>query len=217
MKCQAYAKFPAGVTGGPNDPCTPAADFQLSAKSDPVCSLMCVPGYEQKGGDGISTLTCGVDGKLTGEMNCTDIDECKTANGGCFFKSNSLLRQCVNADGGRVCGDCPKGYTKNGDAGCSEMKCQAYAKFPAGVTGGPNDPCTPAADFQLSAKSDPVCSLMCAPGYEQKGGDGISTLKCGVDGKLTGEMNCTDIDECKTDNGGCFFKSNSLLRQCVNA
>ena len=75
----------------------------------------------------------------------------------------------------------------------TEIKCQAYAKFPAGVTGGPNDPCTPAADFQLSAKSDPVCSLMCAPGYEQKGGDGISTLKCGVDGKLTGEMNCTGL------------------------
>ena len=75
----------------------------------------------------------------------------------------------------------------------TEIKCQAYAKFPAGVTGGPNDPCTPAADFQLSAKSDPVCSLMCAPGYEQKGGDGISTLKCGVDGKLTGGLNCTGL------------------------
>ena len=48
-----------------------------------------------------------------------DIDECKTANGGCFFKSNSLLRQCVNTDGGRVCGDCPKGYTNDGEAGCS--------------------------------------------------------------------------------------------------
>ena len=47
-----------------------------------------------------------------------DIDECKTDNGGCF-KSNSLLRQCVNTDGGRVCGDCPKGYTKKGEAGCS--------------------------------------------------------------------------------------------------
>ena len=96
----------------------------------------------------------------------------------------------------------------------TEIKCQAYAKFPAGVTGGPNDPCTPAADFQLSAKSDPVCSLMCAPGYEQKGGDGISTLKCGVDGKLTGEMNCTGLAHLPSRNpGACWSRSFTNTRR----
>ena len=73
----------------------------------------------------------------------------------------------------------------------AEIKCPAYTKFPTGVEGGSSDPCKPAAGFQLSSTKDPSCSLKCKAGYEQKGGKGTSTLQCGKDGKLSGNLACT--------------------------
>ena len=74
----------------------------------------------------------------------------------------------------------------------SEIKCPAYEAFPVGVEGGDSDPCTPAANFQLSSVTDQTCSLKCKAGYEQTGGgSGVSTLKCGEDGKLVGRLTCT--------------------------
>ena len=73
----------------------------------------------------------------------------------------------------------------------TEVKCPAYTIFPTGVEGGSSDPCKPAASFQLSPISDPSCSLKCKAGYEQKGGSGASTLRCGKDGQLSGALNCT--------------------------
>lgn len=76
----------------------------------------------------------------------------------------------------------------------SEIKCAAYTKFPPGVVGGSSDPCKPASDFRLSTVSDTSCNLRCAFGFEQKGGGtGESTLKCGVDGKLVGDLECIEI------------------------
>ena len=72
----------------------------------------------------------------------------------------------------------------------TEIKCPPY-EFPAGVEGGSSDPCKPAPDFQLSSTTDPSCSLKCRPGYEQEDGTGVSTLQCGKDGKLSGELACT--------------------------
>ena len=60
------------------------------------------------------------------------------------------------------------------------------------MEGGSSDPCKPAPDFQLSSTTDPSCSLKCKPGYKQKGGGtGMSTLQCGKNGKLSGELTCT--------------------------
>ena len=73
----------------------------------------------------------------------------------------------------------------------SEVKCPAYKTFPTGVEGGASDPCTPADPFQLSSTTDPLCSLKCKAGYEQKGGGGASRLQCGKDGQLTGALTCT--------------------------
>ena len=73
----------------------------------------------------------------------------------------------------------------------TEVKCPAYKAFPTGVEGGSSDPCKPAASFQLSSTTDPSCSLKCKAGYEQKGGSGASTLRCGKDGKLSGALTCT--------------------------
>ena len=75
----------------------------------------------------------------------------------------------------------------------TEVQCPAYVQFPTGVEGGSSDPCKPAASFQLSSTTDSSCSLKCKAGYEQKGGKGTSTLKCGKDGKLSGALTCTGI------------------------
>ena len=73
----------------------------------------------------------------------------------------------------------------------TEVKCPAYKTFPTGVEGGPSAPCKSTPSFQLSSTTDPSCSLRCKAGYEQKGGNGTSTLQCGKDGKLSGELTCT--------------------------
>ena len=73
----------------------------------------------------------------------------------------------------------------------TEVKCPAYTSFPTGVEGGASDPCKPDLLFQLSSTTDPSCSLKCKAGYEQKGGSGASTLRCGKDGKLSGALTCT--------------------------
>ena len=75
----------------------------------------------------------------------------------------------------------------------TDVKCPAYKTFPAGVEGGSSDPCKPTASFQLSSTTDPSCSLKCKAGYEQKEGEGMSTLQCGKDGKLSGELTCTGV------------------------
>ena len=75
----------------------------------------------------------------------------------------------------------------------TEVKCPAYTTFPTGVEGGSSDPCKPGASFQLSSTTDPSCSLKCKAGYEQKGGNGKSTLQCDKDGKLSGALTCTGV------------------------
>ena len=43
----------------------------------------------------------------------TDVNECLVYNGGC-----DSLTTCTNIPNGRICGDCPSGYTGSGGAGC---------------------------------------------------------------------------------------------------
>ena len=43
----------------------------------------------------------------------TDVNECLVDNGGC-----DSLSTCTNIPNGRICGDCPSGYTGSGKAGC---------------------------------------------------------------------------------------------------
>uniref|UniRef100_A0A1I8N3F6 Uncharacterized protein n=2 Tax=Musca domestica TaxID=7370 RepID=A0A1I8N3F6_MUSDO len=44
-------------------------------------------------------------------MNCYDIDECDSNNGGC---SSSPLVRCINTEGSYVCGKCPPGWIGDG-------------------------------------------------------------------------------------------------------
>jgi alpha-tubulin suppressor-like RCC1 family protein len=44
------------------------------------------------------------------------VDECLTGNGGC-----DPLAPCINTIAGRDCGECPAGYTGNGEVGCADI------------------------------------------------------------------------------------------------
>ena len=46
-----------------------------------------------------------------------DVNECLKNNGGCDSK-----RTCTNIPGGRTCGDCPSGWTNDGDTECRGLQ-----------------------------------------------------------------------------------------------
>ena len=58
-------------------------------------------------------------GKNSKLIDCSDVNECATNNGGCHSR-----RKCTNTVGGRTCGDCPSGYVNDGDTGC-KGQCRA--------------------------------------------------------------------------------------------
>jgi len=109
------------------------------------------------------------DGYDADGTGCTDIDECAKKNGGC-----DTLTECTNTDGGRTCGDCPDGYTGDGESGC--------------------------VDIDECAKKNGGCDTL----TECTNTDGGRTCGDCPDGYTgDGVAGCTDINECDTDNGGC--------------
>jgi hypothetical protein len=74
---------------------------------------------------------------------CVDVNECESENGGC-----DPLTVCTNTPGGRSCGDCPAGYTGNGEDGCAPVPCPGVPDATC--------PCirvTPDGDDALAAES----------------------------------------------------------------
>ena len=63
----------------------------------------------------VATCVCAT-GYATSGLNCNDVDECVTNNGGC-----DKLTTCTNTEGGRTCGPCPTGYSGTGVAGCVDV------------------------------------------------------------------------------------------------
>ena len=64
---------------------------------------------------GSFNCTCNSGWEGTG-VTCTDVNECLDSNGGC-----DPLTTCTNTTGGRVCGNCPSGYTGDGTTGCVDI------------------------------------------------------------------------------------------------
>ncbi|KAK3275912.1 hypothetical protein CYMTET_15988 [Cymbomonas tetramitiformis] len=133
----------------------------------------------------------GKNSTVVGKVGCYE-NFCFNDNGGCSIKVD-----CVNnpdAPGGRVCGDCPQGYTNkylDGTVCEDENGCVV-------------DPC-----FQGVECEDLVAPLVgrkcgpCPAGYE---GDGAT---------------CRDVDECAEDAdptfGGCFRDSSiGVVTECTN-
>jgi hypothetical protein len=50
------------------------------------------------------------------DKGCSDVDECRSANGGCH-----KLASCKNTPGSRVCGACPPDFQGDGYVGCFDV------------------------------------------------------------------------------------------------
>jgi hypothetical protein len=121
----------------------------------------------------------------SGLTNCTDIDECLTANGGC-----DSLSTCSNAPGGRTCGPCPTGYEGSGATSCTDINECLTA----------NGGCDP-----LASCTNTPGSRTCGPcpgGYDGNGASGcvdrnecaLGTHGCSINATCTnspGSYSCT--------------------------
>jgi hypothetical protein len=133
------------------------------------------------------------------ELNCQNIDECATSNGGC-----DALTVCSDVDGGFSCGDCPSGYTGTGATGCVDIdECQTN-------NGGCGD--TVYYSCANNAGAAPTCTDIDECQTDNGGcGDAVNFLCANNVGAAP---TCIDIiDECETDNGGC---GDSVYYLCTN-
>lgn len=103
--------------------------------------------------------TAGVDGDacapgFTGspQTGCVDVNECRTANGGCH-----ALTMCQNTPGSRTCGDCPEGYAGNGYVGCFDVnECPNFdcsSRIPKDADTAPPPVVTTSGDVTVAATS----------------------------------------------------------------
>lgn len=185
----------AGAASGCRDVMCALEAHCVGSGVDAHCE--CPAGYSDPRGDG--TL-------------CQDIDECANLNGGC-----DPVVTCTNTVGARVCGNCPFGYSGNGESGCVDInECatnnggcdktvtcvntpggHTCGDCPAGYSGGGASGCV---DIDECATNNGGCDshVTCsnAPG----------TFSCGAcpsGYSGTGSTGCVDINECATNNGGC--------------
>jgi len=120
------------------------------------------------------------------ELNCLNIDECATSNGGC-----DALTVCSDFDGGFSCGDCPAGYTGTGATGCVDIdECQTD-------NGGCDAiyfTCTNNAGAAPTCEDIDEC---------QSGNGGCDATFFTCTNNVGAAPTCVDIDECQANNGGC--------------
>jgi hypothetical protein len=155
----------------------------------------CLPGFtEESGGDG--------------EMQCIDIDDCATDNGGCRNGAT-----CHNHPGPMRTCDCAEGYKGCGDPFC-ETDCNECETV---------EPCHPSASCTVDP---PLFSCQCNAEFY---GDGFTCQECDTcaDGykqvkncSPTSNRVCSNIDECAinedncAENAGCRDLPGSFECQC---
>ncbi|KAK3262229.1 hypothetical protein CYMTET_28903, partial [Cymbomonas tetramitiformis] len=88
-------------------------------------------------------------GARPGTVDCVDVDECSSRNGGCDYST-----VCINVAGGSTCAACPEGFLGSGEAGCWDVdECSAADRggchpnstcinMPGGSTCGACEPAT---------------------------------------------------------------------------
>jgi len=136
-------------------------------------------------------FSCGPckDGYSGTGINCDDINECATANGGCSLTGGvgGGPIACTNTNGNRTCALCSSaaGYAGSGWT-CDVIKWCFVS---------PNGNCDPSTTCSQSgvggtpAAAGMTCSNCLGPYY--------------VPGPIQPGQLCTDVNECATNNGGC--------------
>ena len=178
------------ATTGPTDycaqsPCSPLATCTNAANSA-FCA--CNAGYA---GDGI---------------NCADVNECLTSNGGCDVNA-----VCTNTAGGRTCA-CNAGFTGSGTS-CADVNecltsnggCDVNAVC-TNTFGGRTCACNAGftgngvtcADVNECLTSNGGCDVNAVCTNTPSG----RTCACNA-GYAGSGTSCTDVDECLTNRGGC--------------
>jgi hypothetical protein len=161
---------------------------------------VCAPSYWE-------TVECRCESGWTGLRCSVDIDECLTDNGGCDERTS-----CVNVPGGRVCGDCPPGFTGSGASGCVPAACVTPADC-AAAFGTPSG----CADWQCiegQCQGAPACVDGDADGV-----NAWSTCGCGA-------VDCNDGNGSVGERESCYTGPQGTLgvgacrggeRRCVRA
>ena len=153
---------------------------------------------------------------------CADINECTLDNGGC---GDALFYACTNTPGASSCADIDECATNNGSCGENATCTNKTGEAPActcnpGYLFDPAGLCvpTPACQF-VDCAGNSHCdagTCVCDGGFEAGTEDDCTDIdECATEnggcGDATfytcineaGTFSCTDIDECATDNGGC--------------
>ncbi len=121
-------------------------------------------------------------GQVDQGFGCVDVNECATANGGCFPNPTGQP-SCFNTIGSRICADCPSGYTGDG------ITCLDVNECAAG-----NGGCSPFGLCTNTAGSR-TCGA-CSPGYT---GDGMTCSD--VNECATGNGGCSPFAVCTNTSG----------------
>ncbi|XP_039274396.2 thrombospondin-4-like isoform X2 [Styela clava] len=101
--------------------------------------------------------------------------------------------ECEDTEDGFTCGRCPSGFTGNG-IHCDDID-ECETSF---------DPCSAIAGC-INTQGGYYCNLCPEGGFEQ------SYKEIEVAERIIQKQVCTDIDECKVDNGGC-----AEFSKCIN-
>ena len=147
-------------------------------------------------------------------INCTDINECATANGGC-------AQTCNNTVGSYNC-SCASGYTLDANAhGCDDVnECASgnggCAQTCNNTVGSYN--CSCASGYTLDANAHGCDDVNeCASGNggcAQTCNNTVGSYNCSCASGYTLDANahgCDDVNECASGNGGCAQTCNNTV------
>jgi alpha-tubulin suppressor-like RCC1 family protein len=101
------------VTLGSRHACAVAADSSVACWGVDELGPVHAPSSRDWSRAAPPCSPCPAGYEASGELGCSDVDECAVANGDC-----DALTTCTNTVGSRACGPCPPGYAGTGRTAC---------------------------------------------------------------------------------------------------